>query len=139
MSGKLNEAERLTERGVSILGTVTKGAKRGRILGFPTANLDLHHEAIPPSGVYIVKVKLANKEYPGILNIGFRPTFGIKRGEKEPTVEVYIFDFNRSIYGKDIEVIFLQKIRDEHRFENKESLRSRIEKDIGIARKYFKK
>ena len=161
MSGRLNEAERLIGREVSILGTVTKGTKRGRILGFPTANLDLHHEAIPPNGVYIVKVRLENREYRGILNIGFRPTFApldnkssrinkIQQGEyltdfkgtigkRESTVEVYIFNFNKSIYGKDIEVIFLKRIRSERRFRNREGLLSRIQKDIDIARKYFKK
>lgn len=137
MSGKINEAKRLMGRDISILGTVTKGTRRGRILGFPTANLDLHHEAIPPSGVYTVKVKLASEKYRGILNIGFRPTFDLK-GEREPTVEVYIFGFNKSIYGKDIEVIFLKRIRSERRFKDRQSLLARIEKDIGITKEYFK-
>ena len=137
MSGRLNEAGRLLGREVAILGTVTRGARRGRILGFPTANLDLHHEAIPPSGVYMVKVRLKNREYRGILNIGFRPTFN--RDEREPTVEVHIFNFRRSIYGKDIEVVFLKRIRREHRFKNKKHLLSRIGKDIGITKRYFKK
>ena len=138
MSGEIDEAKRLIGRDISILGTVTKGTRRGRILGFPTANLDLHHEVIPPSGVYIVKAKLANKEYRGILNIGFRPTFKETKGEKEPTVEVHIFGFNKSIYGKDIEVIFLKRIRSEHQFKNRKHLLSRIEKDIDIAKRYFK-
>lgn len=137
MSGKLNEAKRLMGRDISILGTVTRGTRRGRILGFPTANLDLHHEAIPPSGVYIVKIKLANKVYRGILNIGFRPTFDVK-GEREPTVEVHIFNFSRSIYRKDIEVIFLKRIRGERRFKNREHLLFRIGKDIEIAKRYFR-
>lgn len=137
MSGRLKEAGRMMGRSISILGTVTEGTKRGRILGFPTANLDLHHEAIPPSGVYIVKVKLAGREYCGILNIGFRPTFEkVKRGI-EPTAEVHIFNFNRPTYGKDIEVVFLKRIRSERRFKDHKRLLLRIEKDIGIARKYF--
>lgn len=137
MSGKLNEAKRLLGRDISILGTVTKGVRRGRIIGFHTANLDLHHEAIPPSGVYIVRVKLANKVYRGVLNIGFRPTFNRVKDKREPVVEVHIFNFNKSIYGKDIEVIFLKRIRTERRFKNKEHLILRIKKDIEIARKYF--
>jgi riboflavin kinase/FMN adenylyltransferase len=137
MSGKLNEAKRLIGRDISILGTVTKGAKRGRILGFPTANLDLHHEAIPPSGVYIVKVKLADKIYRGILNIGFRPTFKEEKIQKEPIIEVHIFNFNKSIYGKDIEIIFLKRIRNERKFRDGEHLLLRIKKDIDIAGKYF--
>lgn len=137
MSGKLNKAKNLLGRDISILGTVTKGTKRGRILGFPTANLDLHHEAIPPSGVYIVKVKLSNRKYRGILNIGFRPTFGRVKYEAEPTTEVHIFNFNKSIYGKDMEVVFLKRIRSEERFKDHERLLSRIKKDINIAKKYF--
>lgn len=139
MSGRLREANALMGRDVSILGTVTKGARRGRILGFPTANLDLHHEAIPPGGVYIVRVRLDAKEHRGIVNIGFRPTFIEDKEESESTVEVHIFNFYRSIYGKDIEVIFLRKIRRERRFKNKEHLLSQIEKDVGIAKEFFRR
>ena len=139
MKGSLNRAKTLLGRGVAILGTVTRGSRRGRILGFPTANLDLHHEAIPPSGVYIVKVKLGDRKYRGILNIGFRPTFVTKGWEKEPTAEVHIFGFHKSIYGKDVEVIFLKRVRRERKFKNKEHLRLRIEKDIDIAKIYFRK
>ena len=139
MSGKLKEAKKLLGRGITILGTVTKGTKRGRVLGFPTANLDLHHEAIPPSGAYIVRVRMGNKKYRGILNIGFRPTFSGTACEMEPTVEVHIFSFDKSIYGKDIEVLFLRRIRRERKFKNKEYLRLRIEKDVAIARRYFRK
>lgn len=133
MSGRLSEAKRLLGRDVSILGTVTRGTRRGRILGFPTANLDLHHEAIPPSGVYAVKAKLANKAYRGIVNIGFRPTFD-KKEKKEPTVEVHIFNFHKSIYGKDIEVVFMGRIRSERKFKSREHLLARIAKDIAIAK-----
>ena len=139
MSGNLNEAKRLMGREISMLGTVTKGTKRGRILGFPTANLDLHHEAIPPSGVYIVEVKVGEKKYRGILNIGFRPTFGKVKDTAEPTVEAHIFNFHKSIYGRDIEIIFLKRIRSERPFKNKEHLLSRIKNDASIARRYFKK
>jgi len=138
MSGELDRAKELLGRDVSILGTVTEGAKRGRILGFRTANLDLHHEAVPPSGVYIVKVKLENEEYRGILNIGFQPTFKKKKVRGERTTEVHIFNFNKSIYGKDIEVIFLKRIRSERRFKNKECLLLRIKKDVEIAKRYFR-
>jgi len=131
MSGRLKEAKRMLGRDVAILGTVTKGAGRGRGLGFPTANLDLHHEAIPPSGVYAVKVKMGNKTYKGVLNIGFRPTF--EEARKEPVVEVYIFGFNKSIYGEDLEVLFVKKIRRERAFKDKSRLALRIEKDIRAA------
>ncbi len=139
MAGNLTEARRLLGRDISILGTVKKGSRRGRILGFPTANLDLHHEAIPPSGVYIVKVFVDSRVYRGILNIGFRPTFNATEKPHEASVEVHIFGFNREIYGKDVEVVFLKKIRRERRYKSRDHLRLRIAQDIRIAKRYFKR
>ena len=135
--GRLKEAKRLLGRPVSILGTVKKGSRRGRILGFPTANIDPHHEAIPPSGVYVVRVILDGRRYRGILNIGFRPTFHKGSGPypPEPVIEVHIIDFRRDIYGKDLEVIFVKRLRDEKRFADSESLRSRIKLDVNAARR----
>ncbi|MCK4463778.1 MAG: bifunctional riboflavin kinase/FAD synthetase, partial [Candidatus Omnitrophica bacterium] len=133
MDGKLKKASFGLGRKVSILGTVTRGDKRGRILGFPTSNLDLHHEAVPPAGVYAVFVRLNKKLYKGILNIGFRPTF--KKAQREKTVEAYIFDFKKNIYGKDMEVVFVKKIREERHFKHKDHLRGQIEKDAKQAKK----
>jgi len=134
--GDIKKASRLLSRPVTVLGTVTKGHKRGRIIGFPTANIDPHHEVIPPSGVYAVKVKFKHKTYNGILNIGIRPTFRGKRlADKEPTIEVHIFNFKESIYGKDLEIEFVKKIRKERRFESVSELRSQIGKDERIARR----
>ena len=138
-SGRLKEAERMLGRSVSILGTVTSGKKRGRILGFPTANLDLHHEAIPPSGVYIVKAKLLGRVYDGIMNIGFRPTFACDGLDSEPTAEVHIFGFKDDIYGEDLEIGFLKRLRAERRFAHRSSLRRRIAGDVKKAKEYFKK
>jgi len=138
-SGRLKEAKKKLGREVSILGTVTRGTRRGRILGFPTANLDLHHEAIPPSGVYIVRVKIDEKIHQGIMNIGFRPTFAATEREIEPTAEVHILRFRKDIYGKDIEVIFLRRVRSERRFAHKGHLRSRIARDVRIAKEHFRK
>jgi len=149
MSGDLKKARQLLGRDVSVLGTVVKGSMRGRTIGFPTANVDPHHEAIPPSGVYIVKAKLEGKQYRGILNIGFRPTFHpaptrrgwvhAVRNESEPVIEVHIFDFNKPIYGREMEIIFLKKIRDEKKFNNKLELIARVKRDTAIAKEYFKK
>jgi riboflavin kinase/FMN adenylyltransferase len=139
MSGRLENARQLLGRNVSVLGTVVRGYRRGRTIGFPTANIDPHHEAIPPSGVYAVKVKIGRKEHIGVANIGFRPTFYDAKGEKERVIEVHILDFSRLIYGKDAEVIFLKRIRQERKFKNKISLSSRIKRDIDIAKKYFAK
>lgn len=136
LRGRLKEASRRLGRDVSLLGTVIKGDRRGRIMGFPTANLDLHHEAAPPSGVYAARVKYGKKRYNGIVNIGFRPTF--KKEEKERTVEVHIFGFNKRIYGEDLEVYFVRKIRDERHFRDRHHLKSRIEKDCVAARRMLK-
>jgi len=146
IKGDLDTASRLLKRPVSVLGTVVKGAALGRELGYPTANINPHHEAIPPAGVYVIKIKLLNKQYGGILNIGRRPTLtqllsaragltGRKAQEAEPTIEAHIFDFKGRIYGKDIEVYFVKKIRDESKFSSKEKLISQIRRDEIKARK----
>lgn len=139
MGGRLNEASRLLGRPVSILGTVKKGTKRGRILGFRTANIDPHHEAIPPSGVYAVYVRLKDRRYRGILNIGFRPTFHPLHYSPEPTIEVHIFNFNRDIYKRDLEIIFVKRLRPEKRFSDKEALIRRIRSDKRATAKIFKR
>lgn len=133
MSGRLIEALRLLGRPCSTLGTVIKGSRRGRLLGYPTANMNPHHEAIPPSGVYAVYVMVNSKRYKGILNIGTRPTFDKTQNAKEPTIETHIFGFNNSIYGKDIEVIFIKKIREERKFSSKEELIKQIRIDEHTA------
>lgn len=130
-NGRLKAASRLLGRPVSILGTVVKGRQRGRILGFRTANIDPHHEAIPPSGVYAVYSKLDGKKYKSVLNIGRRPTFD----EKEPTIEVHIFGINKNLYGKDIEVCFKRRLRPERKFKNKDHLREQILRDALRAKK----
>lgn len=143
--GELKRASRLLARPVSVLGTVVKGARRGRLLGFPTANIDPHHEAIPPAGVYAVKVRIggiarSRRSYKGILNIGFRPTFhGKPRPGAEPVIEVHIVGLKeKHIYGKPIEVDFVKRIREERHFRHAEALRRRIQKDLSITRKLLK-
>lgn len=135
-TGKLNEAVRLLGRGVSISGTVVKGSKRGKSLGFPTANIAYEEDILPPQGVYVVKVLLGKKEYPAIANIGTRPSF--EKQISKPHLEVYILDFSKSIYGKHLEVEFLKKIRSEKRFSSPQHLIQQIQKDESFARKYFK-
>lgn len=134
-SGDIKTASRYLGRPVSILGTVTGGSGRGRIIGYPTANVNPHHEAIPPSGVYAVRVRYSSGILKGVLNIGFRPTFH-KKAElpKDPLVEVHIFGFNRNIYGEDLEIIFVKKLRSERKFKNQEHLTAQIKKDSSRAR-----
>jgi len=135
LDGRLKEAQHLLSRPVTVLGTVVKGKGRGRFLGFPTANIDPHHEAIPPSGVYAVRVKLEGKEYKGILNIGTRPTFESGKERAEPVMEVNLFGFTGNMYGRDLEIMFAKRIRSERRYRNPEALRNRIMQDAFLARK----
>jgi riboflavin kinase / FMN adenylyltransferase len=129
-SGRLDDATRLLGRGVSLRGTVVHGAHRGRALGFPTANLNLHHEVTPPSGVYIGKVRVDDDELWGLVNIGTRPTFCEEEHKK--TVEVYIDRFEGSLYGKTVEVELMRYLRAETRFVSADALTIQMEKDKRI-------
>ncbi len=133
MRGDLAKAQALLGRPVSIFGTVVHGAKIGRILGYPTANINPHHEAVPPSGVYAVRVKYGEGRYGGVMNIGFRPTL---HHEAEPVIEVHLFDFKKKgIYGRDLQVDFARRLRPERRFGNKEALIAQIRRDSLRAQK----
>lgn len=133
-AGRLAEAKKYLGRPVSILGTVVSGSKFARLLGYPTANINPHHEVMPPFGVYAVMVNFRGTLYKGILNIGTKPTFFSPR-DKEPNIEVHIFGFNERIYGKDLEILFVRKIRDERRFAGPEELARQITRDALIAQK----
>jgi riboflavin kinase / FMN adenylyltransferase len=140
IQGDLQKAKGMLGRRVSVFGTVTKGFGRGVELGFPTANLNLHHEIKPPSGVYATKAFLDGREYNAITNIGNCPTFEKNADDNEPIVEVHIIDFSESIYGKDLEVQFLYKLREEIKFENADELKRQLERDkIRFTNRYFKK
>ncbi len=132
-SGELNKAAVMLGRRVSVLGTVVGGVRIARQLGYPTANLNPHHEVIPPSGVYAVLVTFQGRSYKGVLNIGLRPTFYAPR-DREPAIEVHIFGFKKDIYGHDLEVFFIKKIRDEVRFSSSDSLVKQIKNDEKIAK-----
>ncbi|MDD5072517.1 MAG: bifunctional riboflavin kinase/FAD synthetase [Candidatus Omnitrophica bacterium] len=134
INGKLNEAARMLGRPVSIYGTVVSGKKRGRLLGYPTANIDPHHEAIPPAGVYAVRVRRGRRRYGGALFIGKPSTFG----ETEPVIEVHIFDFHEFIYHEDIEVEFVSRLRGVRKFRDHEALIAQIKRDDKLARKILK-
>lgn len=125
--GDLKTASSMLGRPVSILGTVVRGRGVGRKLGFPTANINPHHEAIPPSGVYAVDVIVGRRTRKGILNIGINPTF---KKNKESTIELHIFNFKKDIYAKDAEIIFKKKIRNEIKFDSVEALRKQIKLDV---------
>ena len=130
--GDFSLAERLLGRPFTILGTVVEGDHLGRKLGYPTANLRAHNEQFPPDGVYAVTVIHRGTEYGGVANIGFRPT--VQEGSGERLLEVYLFDFNREIYGDDMEIRFLKYIRPEEKFANLSELQAQIKKDAEVAR-----
>ena len=142
--GRLKEAERFLGRRVSVLGTVTHGAKRGRMLGYPTANINPHHEVLPKEGVYAVRVLYEGQEYGGLCNIGRRPTFS--RGEKffapaedeDRTIEAHLFGFKKDIYGEDLEIQFIRKIRGEKKFPRSSLLARQIQKDSQKAKSILK-
>jgi len=138
LSGDLEKAEGMLGRPVSILGTVVKKSGRGRTLEFPTANLNLHHEVRPPRGVYGTRVRWAGQDRLALTNIGLRPTFAREELSSEDEtleIEVHILDFKESIYGKDLEVQFLFKIRDEVTFKTADELKSQIERDKDLLLK----
>lgn len=132
--GKVSQVNSLLGRKFSIFGEVKPGVARGRILGYPTANIAPAEEIIPASGVYAVFVKLNNKIFSGILNIGSRPTF---QRTKIPscTIEVHIFNFDNNIYGKTLEVFFIRRIRAERKFNSHSELLRQIKQDERKARR----
>jgi riboflavin kinase/FMN adenylyltransferase len=135
-AGDLNQAERLLGRPYSISGHVVHGDKLGRELGYPTANVQMHHNKPPLTGIYAVKLEgLEGGELPGVASLGFRPT--MKQDGAAPTLEVHLFDFDRDIYGQHVRVSFLKKIRDEEKFPNLEALKQQIAADEKAAREYF--
>ena len=121
---KFGLVEKMLGRLFSVLGTVENGQQRGRFIGFPTANIDPHQEVLPPDGVYAVKVKVRNRWYKGMLNIGMRPT--VAGDDQVRVVEVNIFNFKQMIYKEDIEVFFTKKIRKERKFPSLNKLRKQL-------------
>ncbi|MEZ5405420.1 MAG: bifunctional riboflavin kinase/FAD synthetase [Verrucomicrobiia bacterium] len=110
--GNLDQAALLLGRPFSIFGKVVKGQGVGQQLQFPTANLDFEGEKLPPFGVYAARCQVQNQTYQAAVNIGIRPTFN----SNTPTVEAYLLNFTGNLYGKDIEIFLLKKIRDEKNF-----------------------
>lgn len=133
--GNLEAASHYLGRPYRICGRVAHGDERGRTIGFPTANVNLHRKVSPLRGVFAVRVGgLGDESLLGVANIGNRPTV---EGDLRHLLEVHLFDFNRTIYGEHLVVEFCHKLRDEKRFDNFEQLRHQIEQDAMTARSYF--
>ena len=131
-SGHLSAAARMLGRPVALLGTVVRGEGRGSKLGFPTANLDLHHELKPPAGVYFATARVWRTWMPALVSIGRKPTFST--GLREDVVEVSIPGLRRNIRGRDIEVRFERKLRDQERFPSAEALVEQVRRDVAALK-----
>ncbi len=130
-SGDLARAEAMLGRPFSLLGTVVRGDRRGRQLGFPTANLDLHHEAIPPDGIYATLAFLDASPLPSLTYVGRRPTFA--RDDADTAIEVHLIGVQADLYGRDIEVRFIRRLRDDVRFPTPEALVAQMHADREAA------
>jgi riboflavin kinase / FMN adenylyltransferase len=131
--GDLAKAAEMLGREYTILGTVVRGEDLGKKIGFPTANLSAHSEQFPPNGVYFAQATLDGIIYPGVVNLGYRPT--VSSGKSERGLEIHLLGFDRDIYGKDVEVRFVRYLRPEQKFENLDALARQIELDVQQARK----
>ena len=135
-AGDLAGAEALLGRPYRMSGRVAHGDKRGRTIGFPTANIFLHRTAVPVEGVFAVELTgIDEQPLPGVANVGNRPTVDGTRS----LLEVHLFDFDRDIYGRHVQVGFLQKLRAERKFTSFEKLKEQILLDAGRAREFFGK
>lgn len=132
LEGRVAAAQRLLGRYFDLEGTVVPGAGRGRTIGFPTANIDTQNELRPGAGVYAVRVAVKGKKerYGGAANIGVKPTFG----GGEVTIEAHLFDFQGDLYGKKLQVEFIERLRGEQRFASVSELSGQIERDVEAAR-----
>lgn len=132
-SADLAGAQRMLHRAYSMRGRVRRGAQLGRTLGFPTANLAMHRRALPFSGIFAVRVHapvVALNGWPGVASLGTRPQVnGV-----EPLLEVHLFDFSGDLYGREIEVEFVARLRDEQRFESLAALTAQMQRDAAAAR-----
>ena len=130
--GSFEQVPRLLGKPYHISGKVVKGQQLARQLGAPTANVHLHRYRSPLSGVFVVEVNLANGEcVNGVANVGVRPTVS---GDTKPILEVHLFDRDDDLYGQNIAVTFIHKIREEHRFDSVEQLKQQIQQDIYSAK-----
>ncbi len=132
--GRVDEAGALLGHQYYIDGTVVEGDKRGRTLGFPTANLKSDNELLPPHGVYATTVTIDGVVRPSVTNVGVRPTVD---HSGRTMVEAHLFDFSDDLYGRTVRVGFVQRMRDERVFESVDALRAQIAADCGRARVLF--
>ena len=126
-------AGRLLGRPYALCGTVKRGAQLGRKLGFPTANLEVAGIVTPPTGVYVAEAEVGAERRRAAVNVGFRPTVDAAAGRL--VVEAHLLDFAGDIYERELELIFLRKLREERKFPSVEALREQVGRDVEEARK----
>ena len=157
LEGNLEVAARMLGRPFSVLGTVVEGDGRGRTIGYPTANLDLHHEVRPPRGVYGCEVRIDGPDVAGreggrgpgragLVNIGVRPTVGGQatngvpdwdERDREDKVEVHVLDYEGDLYGTELEAAFLLRVRGERKFPSLDDLKVQIAEDEEVFRAWL--
>jgi riboflavin kinase/FMN adenylyltransferase len=131
--GRMEQAQNFLGRPFSLRGIVVKGEQLGGKIGIPTANLKVSNELVPGGGVYAAQALIGHKTYPSAVNVGFRPTVG----GKNLTIEAHLIDFSGDLYGQEMELQFLKRIREEKRFSGIDELRNQILEDIETTRNYF--
>lgn len=132
--GRVDEAGALLGHSYALAGTIVEGRRRGRELGFPTANLRTDNELIPPHGVYATTLTVDGIVHASITNVGVNPTFG---DNGATTIETHVLHYNRELYGQRVQLGFVQRLRDERRFEDVDALRAQIEADCRRAERLF--
>lgn len=136
-AGEVGEVSRLSGRPFKVMGTVVNGDKRGRTIGFPTANVEPELGTfVPARGVYAVRLQVQDEIHEGVCNVGYKPTFN-DPDHKKLVIEVHIFEFNKDIYGERVVVDWHKRIRDERKFSGIDELKAQIEKDKQEAIQFF--
>jgi len=131
---RMDEAAALLGHPYYLDGRIVEGDRRGREIGFPTANLETSNELIPPHGVYATTLEVDGVVHAGMTNIGVRPTFG---GDTQTTIETHVLDFTGDLYGRHVRLAFVQRLRDERRFDDVDGLKAQIEADKRRAERLF--
>ncbi len=132
--GRMDEAAALLGHPYSLVGTIVEGRHRGREIGFPTANLETSNELIPPNGVYATTLTVDGVVHAAMTNIGVNPTFG---DSTAATVETHVLRFDGDLYGRQVQLGFVQRLRDERRFDDVDGLKAQIEADRRVAERLF--
>ena len=134
-NGNLDAASQMLGRAYSLVGKIIEGDKVGRKLGFPTANLDFTGLVLPPNGVYAAHAEVAGQTHRAAVNIGVRPT--MQSPAPQLHVEAHLLDFSGELYGQEMELTFVEKLRDEQKFPSPEALKQQIAKDVEAAKRLF--